>query len=444
MNKAMYLIPQSWLGLQRLWQGFLRLGPIKRGLIVAAIAMVVIVCRRPELMFHAQFWAEDGIVYYGSAYNNGLPSLLYPQENTLHIFIRGVALLTTWLPLKLAPLTFNIIAVAVMALPLFILWSDPNFFKKLGDKNKLILTVLYLLIPNIAEIFGNLTNTQWFLAIAAILVLTRTNKQTAKRWLWFDLLVLAACGLTGPYVLVLTLPALYLAFIYRTRPVYLKTALILALALLQVAVYMRSVGDNQLSITSQVPTVVRNYDRPIEMTGMRFVVLPILGSDAISTNHSINPKLADSAQLYMLGMIALVFILLATIKGPPETKALIAFCLLVYAMSLLRAYREPVMAFWDIMQFSTFGERYFFIPFFGWLVALVTLAGSKQRFWSSPAWVLLGAFLIFLPLSFKTATLPSLDFGHYAQDFQRANRGTQLCIPVNPGGANWAMCLNKK
>jgi hypothetical protein len=47
--------------------------------LLAILFAAVLVSRRPSVLFHAEFWAEDGWYWYPDAYHNGWASLLLPH-----------------------------------------------------------------------------------------------------------------------------------------------------------------------------------------------------------------------------------------------------------------------------------------------------------------------------------------------------------------------------
>src|SRR5208282_5718589 len=82
------------------------------------LACAVIVWRRPDAFFHAQFYAEDGHVWFADAYNLGWwPALFHTFAGYFETLPRLVASLALLVPLALVPLFFNIIAIAFQTLP---------------------------------------------------------------------------------------------------------------------------------------------------------------------------------------------------------------------------------------------------------------------------------------------------------------------------------------
>lgn len=420
------------------WGRFTKLSTPKKTALMCLLSLVVFYFRRPELITNPQFWAEDIAVFYRDAYNQGFASLFHAWAGVLQLFPRLIALIVVRFPIDHAPLLFNLASMLVMALPVFVLWSDRTLFGKEGEFRKLVLSVLFVLMPNIGEIFGILTNTIWFLAVASILVLIRTDKASARRWLPFDALVLLVAGLSGPFSGVLAVAAVFLVLHRkaRSRALYIKVGIIVACALIQIIVF--STGPSQVSsVMQQRASWGHHLAMPVEITGMRFIALPVLGT------HIVTPDIAQSAQMYALGIITAILMIVAFVKSRTEIRTIILFGSLLYGISYFRALAGPVLEFWRSLLFNSFGGRYFFVPFFAWLVALICLSNDRKAFSSRIATALLAAFVVFFPYSFKVSALKDLHFQNQAQAFQMLHRGDTYCFRVNPSDA-WTTCIKKK
>jgi hypothetical protein len=420
------------------WGSFTRLSAPKKTALMCMLSLIVFYFRRPELLTNPQFWAEDLAVFYRDAYSQGFASLFHTWAGVLQLFPRLVALAVVQLPISVGPLLFNMASLLVMALPVFILWSDRTLLAKEGEFRKLVLTLLFVLMPNIGEIFGNLTNTIWFLAVASAMVLIRTDAKSAKRWLIFDCTILLASGLSGPFSGALALAAGFLLMHKnkRSRELYIKTGIIVACALVQIIVLASSQSPLSAAF-NQRSALIHNTAMPVEITGMRFIALPMLGS------HILTPEIATSAQMYALGIITVALMVVAFVKSRTEIRALILFAALLYTASFFRAIAGPILEFWKSLIFNSFGARYFFVPFFVWLIALLALTTRSKAFSAKIAAALLAAFAVFSPYSFKIPPLKDFNFSEQAYKFQTMKPGTTYCFKINPNVA-WTTCLKKK
>ena len=151
------------------------------------------------------FWAQDGSVYFANAYNDGwLAPLFRPYGGYLQLVPRLVADIATIPPLRFAPLLIVWVALLIRAaIPAFIFSSRFNWIDWRG---KIAIVAFFLLMPNLAEVHANLTNTQWYLGIYLLAVILADPPRT-RAWVVHDWAVLVAAGLTGPMI-IFVLPAL--------------------------------------------------------------------------------------------------------------------------------------------------------------------------------------------------------------------------------------------
>ncbi|MGE1562061.1 hypothetical protein [Pantoea septica] len=144
------------------------------GLII--LAFIVLVLRRPDIVTHAQPWAEDGRVWMAGIYNNGFWSSLFLPQNgyfqTISRLTYGIAL---WFGLSKAALVANIIAILIRCFFVgFLLSNRMNF---IDIKYRIAVALYFILMPNVSEGFINITNVRWYRKSFELLrVRTRTNK----------------------------------------------------------------------------------------------------------------------------------------------------------------------------------------------------------------------------------------------------------------------------
>jgi hypothetical protein len=90
--------------------------------VVFLLACAVIISRRPDAVFHVQFYAEDGHVWYADAYNLGWwPALFRTWTGYFLTLPRIAASLALLVPLYRVPLFLNLVAIFVQALPVNLL-----------------------------------------------------------------------------------------------------------------------------------------------------------------------------------------------------------------------------------------------------------------------------------------------------------------------------------
>jgi hypothetical protein len=178
------------------------LKPVYFFIVIFVISFVLIVLRRIDVIIYPQFWAEDGTVWYQTAYNLGIKSLFIPHTGYFQTTSRLVALISQLLPLSFAPLFFNLCAIIIKIIPILFIFSvrcRKNFSSLLVPT---LISLIYLFLPNSSEVFANITNAHWYLAIIAFLIVT-ADKAPNLAWKIFDIFFLILIGLSGPFIIFL-------------------------------------------------------------------------------------------------------------------------------------------------------------------------------------------------------------------------------------------------
>ncbi|HLY97229.1 MAG TPA: hypothetical protein VKO66_08410, partial [Sideroxyarcus sp.] len=77
------------------------------------IGFALVISHRPDAVWNPQFWAEDAVIYYLRAYELGWRALALPVAGYLGVMPQLVAVAVQALPLALAPLAMNLVAIAL-------------------------------------------------------------------------------------------------------------------------------------------------------------------------------------------------------------------------------------------------------------------------------------------------------------------------------------------
>ena len=240
-------------------------------LLYSILIVAAIISRRPDAVFNAQFWAEDGTIWFTSVYNFGfLHALTLPQNGYFATFPRLAAAIAMLFPLASAPLVMNLLAIFVQALPPVFLLT--RRFAYVGSQPvRLLMAFLMLAVPTSAEVHANVTNSMAFLALLAFLVLV-AEPPTTKAERVFDVAVLCLSGATGPFSVVL-LPVAALMYWIRRRP---WTGALLgiecvAAAVQAVAILETAAGTRSSQTLGATPMLL------FRIVGGQVIVSPLLG-----------------------------------------------------------------------------------------------------------------------------------------------------------------------
>lgn len=419
------------------------MGGILPVLAVGVLSFVVFFLREPNTLLHAQFWAEDGTVWYQTAYDHHFNPLtiFLPYAGYLGIFPRLVAVLSGLVDLKFVPLFFNFLALIIQILPVVYLWSRrfrkhvPNIYARL------LITFLYLCIPYTDEIHGTITNSQWYLALLSFLLIfieeAKNNLQKALE----RALLLIAC-LSGPFSIILLPILAYDWWKNKTdeerRGLKARLMIVAAAAIIQAAFLI----DQHFHQSSRGSGIIG-----FDMTYLfRIFGAQVFGSGLFGYRHLQfffqNTWLAPAIALVGLELLAYVFI-----KAPRILKFMIIYSFLVLIAALATPSRlGPGATWWGILSSTGGISRYYFLMHVAVFYSLVWLVIKEKMLWlrTLAALILISSIAIGIPADFVHPKLPDMQFSKYISKFENLNKGQKETIPINPGGPFWKLTLERR
>jgi hypothetical protein len=400
--------------------------------IVFSVAFLLVCSRRPDAVLNAQFFAEDGKDWFLDAYNHGLRSLFIPESGYLHLLHRIIALFAVLLPFALAPLVMNLCAIVVQILPVNLFLTSR--FNYIPLKMRLLGSLLYLAIPNAAEIHANVTNVQWHLALMAFLVLLA---RPASGWEWriFDGIVLVLTTLSSPIGMVLVPMAAFLWWKRRQRWSLLTLALLIP-GTLVVGYIALLTHDRQVAPNG--PT----FSRFAAILGRQVFLSSLLGR---TTQDWLMQLRYVHLFEWIATVVGLAVLLYALRYGQMELKIFVLFAYAAFALGLARPLAGlPFRPQWEWLCVPGCGNRYYFLPMLAFLACLLWMATRK----ASPLAIRCFAvvLLLLMPIGiyrdWKYPPFADLHFPQYADQFEQASPGTTIIIPINPS-PDWNMPLTK-
>lgn len=262
---------------------------------VLAAAALILYIRKTGALTYPQFWAEDATVFFIEQYNQGACALFNPYAGYLHLVPRLAALLTdAFFPYHAAPFAYNYLSLAITLLVVLSVFSE-----RFNAGNKPLLALSVVLVPHYnGEVFLNITNVQWVLALLLVITLLKDEPSpqygNVKAQSALDFSAIIFCGLTGPFIVFL-LP-FFIARSYKKRTPYNAGITLAALAAASVQVFFMA--------TSYAPEAERTPDNLFvfaSVIGRKFFGNLFLGN---SLPYDLNPFMLSAAFALILFFIA--------------------------------------------------------------------------------------------------------------------------------------------
>jgi len=410
-------------------------------LVAAAIAALLWLSHMPALLFHAQFYADDG-GWYQLAYSEGpLRSLTHQAGGYLVMLQRLGASASLALPIVAVPTFFNAVGLAVGVGGICYLLSARMATAIPSLAARAAIALLVIAVPNAYDTAGNLTNAQWHLGLIAFLVMFARPPRRVAGWL-LDGLIIVIGGLTGPYCILLE-PIIGWLWLRdrRNRRLQVLLALNTACVVVQLLVILTHVGAQRTA-----GSLGAGFLPLVQMIARQLTLGLLIGAHGLSSIAG-SPAASNLAILTVLAVIPLAVCVWAAWRGPSMLRA---FCLLA-GLELALALVAPSIGVprWpklgnaaSIVEFHPGGIRYFLFPLLafaislGW-IAVRALRGRIERIAAVAAAVLLLA-AVTIGVRADWEYPPYLDehWGAEVQRLQAAPRGTLVVIPINPHGWN--------
>lgn len=409
-------------------------------LLLASAAAIA--ARAPDVFTRPQFWAEDGMVFYATAYNQpGPATLLTAYGGYLQSFARISGLLSQMVDFASAPLVMAVLALlAQMVAPVFLL-SDRFAWVVPGRAQRLGLAALVLTAPNLMEVHVNVTNSHVHLAFLAFLVLLAAPR-TSRAWRAFDVGVLVLSGVSGPFCVLLWPVAGLCWWRRRDRWSAIRLACVLGAALLQIAVMSPGIvlpgtgahrGMASRRLRGPLGASIGNL---LEIFGGQIVVGGLTGVRTYARLYAG----AFAAHPWLPGLIGVAGIAFVARAAWVTSSFALRLLLLFGALHLAAGLASPIIIsdapLWELLQLPGAGQRYYYTMTIAFLATVVwTLAADPRvaiRVVAGGGFVLL--VLVGIPGDLRIPPRADFDFPAQAERLAWSPPGTivELRTPPDP------------
>ena len=368
-------------------------------------------------------------------YNNGFWSSLFLPQNgyfqTISRLTYGIAL---WFGLSKAALVANIIAILIRCF--FAVFILSNRFRFINLKYRVALVLYFILMPNVAEGFVNITNVHWYLSMYLVAVVLAKDAESLPEKL-HDFIVLVISGLSGPFVVFIA-PCLIIkriytkgGFINAVKKINLFDVVMAICCIIQLWAILTTSGTTRIDAP-----LGYSFGLLADIISCRIIYgsfLPFNMAREMAAHGNVN------AGLFIILCIGLMF---AFFRYGWRIKCLILFPLLMIGFAL----KSPVIAIgqpqWPLILNTESGERYFYVTNIALACLAISFVSSLSKFRTPVLLVGMIIFLAFVPTHFRLPALPESGYYQDVKVFDEKDSGDKVSIRILPPG--WDMILIKK
>jgi hypothetical protein len=400
------------------------------GALIAAVAGII--SRRPDAVFHAQFFAEDGTVWFADAYNHGWWRVLFePYQGYISILPRLAGSVALLFPVVYAPLVENLIAIAIQALPVLILLSSRS--QRFGPlRYRASLAVIYLILPNTREMMGIVTTSQWILGLCALLLFLAFAPTSAWTRLW-QAAFLLLCSLSGPFCLFLFPISVVLLRGWRGKDRWYRimTAIFLLGFAVQLGMFLLHQSSRHQNIR-----LGASPEMFLRILGGQIYLGTLLGSNVLAV-------LLSFRTLALIALAGSTLIIVCALNSSTEMRALLVFAAMAFAASLSHPVAFPASGetAWEVLAGRAPANHYWFLPSLAFAWSLAWCLFCRKQALQVVAGFLFIVMLLGVVRDYRYPPFPDLGFAQYVQALPKAPQ-EGLTIPENPAG--WRLHLAKR
>ena len=373
---------------------------------------VLLWLRRPDFLLNQQLWAEDGQVWLKSGMEHGFMAVFQPHSGYTQLLPKLVGAFFNVYTVYYAPLVFGLVALAVMALAMWLLLTDTvgGFMPRPW---RVIAVAAMCLLPWYVETFGNLTGSQFYLFVAVALLcladLNRLNRLVKAALLAFMFL---ACFSSPWTVLVVPVLAVRLGRHLRERDyVFLFSVLSLAMIAANI-INSRLSHDTAGGLASEfVFDVGYLWPYLTKTFGLKTAGLTLFG-DQFAYDHLTHP--AGYVSLTVIFALAAAAYVWRLVRQSSVISVRLGLLYFIVA-SILFSYvsRRWNVDYFVIQDGHLGASRYFLAPS---LFLMIWLVDANHLLWRGPKLVRavpLALMVVFVVAAWQSFSFPELKDRHW-------------------------------
>lgn len=376
--------------------------------VLVLIGLLVLVARRPEALFAAEFNWEEGNAFFAPTFFSAPGELIIePWGGYLQVVPRlGYEVLRV-IPVYWAPLAENLLALAaLLSLAGFI--ASPRMAAVVpSTRVRILFAALLLLMPAQGDVMGAFLSIQWYGALWLVLV-GMTSPPASGVVRWIERLLVGLFSLSGPFSALLA--PLFLWRLRRTRTAYD----------LWLAAIMMVGGLTQLvaAVTAGRTDVLE--PRPLEMSIATFAlhttIVPLLGE---GLGDAIGNAGMPTTLLFGGGVLLIVMLGVMAVRTMPARVLPLAYGTVAVGLSGIAVHGGA-----NVWPPGT-NERYFLLG--ATLVIVIVVTGLMRR--SRLAVPLAVVLAIGIVSDFRLSAYPPQGWD---QSYSCIGRGSPCVVPIWP------------
>lgn len=401
------------------------------------ICFLVFVLRRPDIITNAQFWAEDGTVWYSQANLMGpIQSLILPRQGYYQSISKLVASMSLLIPIYYAPLFYNIISISLRCfVVMFLLSKRMNMYNL---PSRFMIAAFVLLMPHLEEVHANITNAQWYLSMLLFMVLI-ANKPESIYGKIHDVAVLIVAGLSGPFIVFMA-PLLALKLISNASgdTIVRKT-------------FNAVKGIDWFSVIFvvvvliQTMSIVLSYDDTrvhTELGATLQLLINIFSSRVFAgfalSDSSVYALWHMNTLNNIIAAISIPIIVFTLYRANWRTWAIVFYPFVMVSFALARPMISTEIPQWHGLEYPGTGQRYFLITGVFWFSILLLAASKSIKPVKIAAYAALIAVIIKVAIfDFHMLPLPDANWSSQVEKYHNAKTGDVVTMSINPPG--WTM-----
>jgi hypothetical protein len=178
----------------------------------------------------------------------------------------------------------------------------------------------------------------------------------------------------------------------------------------------------------------------LQIVGGHFFLTPIIGDKNYA--RLFNRGIWGAWIAIPCNLLGFALLIYTIVKANLELRLLILFSGFIIFGALLSPAASNSVPQWQALAMPETGSRYWLIPIFCWFVALFYIVKNAARVYLRYGAVALLIFSLYgVVADWKYPRFKNLEFQRYAAEFEAAQAGQAVMIPINP---DWEMRLVKK